>query len=342
MYKSYKERRMLYKNILKNRDNYSERDIYIGEGTNKDFTLSIDDVADILGYVREHVQNNILSELDVCDLVHIEADDYRADARLYMNNNRLQKCISKSSLERYIASSLKISSRHEVVEIEKDSEVVKEVKEILGKRAKIQEMLNDAGRYLDKKYNADALMKNEKDRIERLKAAAINGDNDFNVLHYIETNSLDVAEIVNYYNRLEHHVDNKSFENLFDILTFNMYSVKEIKDKLGFKHTMQVYRYIDRVNHIAIRLNDSEYDDTNKKLSDRNIRYIITNDSFDIKKGVYRLPLDYYVYQKLESMTGTMLGFLSTEDILNREILEFAEANKDKYIKKEEEQDENE
>lgn len=337
MYKSYKERRMLYKNILKNRDNYSERDIYIGEGTNKDFTLSIDDVADILGYVREHVQNNILSELDVCDLVHIEADDYRADARLYMNNNRLQKCISKSSLERYIASSLKISSRHEVVEIEKDSEVVKEVKEILGKRAKIQEMLNDAGRYLDKKYNADALMKNEKDRIERLKAAAINGDNDFNVLHYIETNSLDVAEIVNYYNRLEHHVDNKSFENLFDILTFNMYSVKEIKDKLGFKHTMQVYRYIDRVNHIAIRLNDSEYDDTNKKLSDRNIRYIITNDSFDIKKGVYRLPLDYYVYQKLESMTGTMLGFLSTEDILNREILEFAEANKDKYIKKEKE-----
>lgn len=337
MYKSYKERRRLYKNVIKNKDNYSKRDIYIAEGTTKDFTLSIDDVADILGYVREHVQNNILSELDVCDLVHIEAGDYRADARLYMNNNRLQKCISKSSLERYIASSLKISSRHEVVEIEKDSEVVKEVKEILGKRAKIQEMLNDAGRYLDKKYNADALMKNEKDRIERLKAAAINGDNDFNALHYIETNLLDVAEIVNYYNRLEHHVDNKSFENLFDILTFDMYSLKELKIELGLKHTMQVYRYINKVSHIAIKLNDSEYEESNKKLSDRNIRYIITNENFNLTKGIYRLPLDYYVYQKLDSMTQINPGFLSVEDIINKEIIDFAKANKEKYIKKEKE-----
>ena len=342
MYKSYKERRQLYKDVIKNRDKYSKKDIYIANGTTKDFTLSINDVADILGYVREHVQNYILKELDVCDLVHIEENDYRADARLYMNNNRLQKCISKSSVERYISSSLKISSRHKVVEILKDSDVVKELREILGKRAKIQEVLNDAGAYLDKKYNADELIKNRKARLERLKTAAINGDVDYNALNYIETSSVDVAEIVNYYNRLEHHVDNKSFEDLFDILTFNMYSIKEIKEKLKLKHTMQVYRYINKVSHIAIKFNDSEYEESNKKLSDRNIRYIITNENFNLTKGVYRLPLDYYVYQKLDSMTQINPGFLSVEDIINKEIIDFAEANKDKYMKKEEEQDENE
>lgn len=342
MYKSYKERRKLYKKIVKNRDKYSANDILIGEGTENDFTLSINDVSDMLGFTVEHVQNNILSELDVCDLVRVDANDYRADARLYMNNNRLKRCVSKSSLEQYITSSVSISSRREIIEIDKDSELVKEIKELLGKRGKIQQLLDDTGKYLDEKYNAATLIKNEKNRIERLRATAINNDSDFNVLHYISTGSLDTAEIVSYYNELEANINNRDITEFFDIITFDMYSIKDLKKELNLRHTMQAYRYVNKVSHIAIKLNDSEYEESNKKLSDRNIRYIISNNNFNIKKGVYRLPIDYYVYEKLKSMAGTMPGFLSTDDILYKEILNFAESNKDKYMKKEEEQDENE
>lgn len=342
MYKSYKERRQLYKDIVKREYKCHEDFVVIGGGTNKDYTLSVNDVAEILGFSVEHVQNNVLNELDVCDLIS-DCDYLQRDKiRLYMNNNRLKKCVSKSSLEKYITSALSISSRREIVEIAKDSKLIKCLKELLGKRAKIQQLLDDAGKYLDEKYNADALMKNEKNRIERLRAAAVNNDSDFNVLHYLKTGSLDIAEIVDYYNRIEDEIDADNNDNteLFDILAFNMYSVKGLKDKLEIKHTMQAYRYIDRFSHIAIKLNNNEYDQTDKKLGDRNIRYIISDKDFKITKGVYRLPLDYYVYQKLESMSGTMLGFLALEDILYKEVLEFAEANKDKYIKKTEEQDE--
>lgn len=343
MYKSYKERRKLYKKIIKNRDKYSTNEALIGEGTTNDFTLSINDVADILGFSVEHVQNNILTELDVCDLVHVGDNDYRADARLYMNNNRLKRCVSKSSLEKYITSALSIYSRREIVDIAKDSVLIKDIKELLGKRAKIQELLNDSGKYLDEKYNADGLMKSEQNRIERLRAAALDStNNDFSVLHYLEIGSLDVAEIVDYYNKLDDVIDtdNSDITELFDILTFDMYSIKDLKKELNIRHTMQVYRYINKVSHIAIKLNDSEYEESNKKLSDRNIRYIISNKDFTITKGVYRLPIDYYVHEKLKSLAQTMPGLLSTEDILNKEILAFAEANKEKYTKKEEEQDE--
>ena len=335
MFNSYKSRRMLYKNILKNRDIYSERDVYIGEGTTKDFTLSINDVADILSFSVEHVQNNVLNHLDVCDLVCIDFEDERRYARSYMNNNRLKRCVSKSSLEEYITSSLSISSARKIIEIEKDTALIKSIKEVLGKKAKIQELLNDVGRYLDEKYDAKGLMKNEKDRIERLRVAAINGEADFNVMHYLKTKSLDVAEIVSYYNNLEDKINHISCTELFDILTFNMYSIKDLKVKLGKKHTMQVYRHIDKMNHIAVKLNDDEYDEENKKLSDRNIRYIITDEKMTIAKGVYRLPIDYYVFQKLQSMTQIAPGVYSVEDVVRQDVLDFAESNKDKYIKKE-------
>ena len=339
MFNSYKSRRMLYKNILKNRDIYSERDVYIGEGTTKDFTLSINDVADILSFSVEHVQNNVLNHLDVCDLVCIDFEDERRYARSYMNNNRLKRCVSKSSLEEYITSSLSISSARKIIEIEKDTALIKSIKEVLGKKAKIQELLNDVGRYLDEKYDAKGLMKNEKDRIERLRVAAINGEADFNVMHYLKTKSLDVAEIVSYYNNLEDKINHISCTELFDILTFNMYSIKDLKVKLGKKHTMQVYRHIDKMNHIAVKLNDDEYDEENKKLSDRNIRYIITDEKMTIAKGVYRLPIDYYVFQKLQSMTQIAPGVYSVEDVVRQDVLDFAESNKDKYIKKEKKED---
>lgn len=339
---SYKSRRTLYKIVNRDRERYSERDVYIAEGTTNDFTLSTNDVADILSFSAEHVRNNILKELDVCSLVDIKDNDYRADARLYMDNNRLQKCISKSSLERYITSSLRISSRYDVVEIQKDSELVEELKEILGKRAKIQKLFDDVGLYLDVKYNAKQLMKNEQERIARLKVAAVNNNSDFDILHYLETGSLDTAEIISYYNDLEDNLKNEGLTEFFDILTFDMYSIKDLREKLGVRHNNQVYRYIDKVSHIAIKLNDDEYDEDDRKMSDRNIRYIISNKCFNMPKGVYRLQLDYYVHEKLNSLAETMPGFLSTEDILYKEILDFAEANKEKYVKKEEEKNESE
>ena len=336
MYKSYKSRRMLYEIVNRDREMYSKKDVCIAEGTTKDFTLSINDVADILGFCVEHVQNNILQELEVYDLANATLED-KAFIRHYMNNNRLKKCVSKSSLERYITSSLSITDRREIIEIPKDSDLIKEVKEVLGKRAKIQELFNDVGNYLDIKYNAKQLMNNEQNRIERLRAAAVNKDNDFSVLHYLETGSLDVAEIIDYYNTLENNIKSNSYNELFDIFAFDMYSIKDLKEKFNIKHTMQVYRYIDKVSHIAIKLNNDDYDEDNKKLGDRNIRYIISNKDLKITKGVYRLPIDYYVFQKLQSMTQIAPGVYTVEDVVRQDVLDFAEANKDKYIKKEKE-----
>ena len=336
---SYKSRRRLYKSIHENEEGYSSQDIYIAEGTTKDFTLSINDVADTLSFSVEHVQNHVLKHLDVCDLVCIDFEDERRYARSYMNNNRLKRCVSKSSLEEYITSSLSISSARKIVEVTKDSRLIDDIKDILGKKAKIQELLNDAGKYIDEKYDAEGLMKNEKDRVERLKASAMNGETEFNAMHYLKTKSLDVAEIVDYYNNLEREIDDISCTELFDILTFDMYSVRDLKTKLGIKHTMQVYRYIDKIDHIAVKLNDSEYDEDNKKTGDRNIRYIITDKKMTVTKGVYRIPLDYYVYQKLEFVTQMNPGVYTVEDLLHQDILEYARTNKDKYVKKEKQQD---
>lgn len=336
---SYKSRRRMYKSIRGGEEGYLSKEVYIAEGTTKDFTLSINDVADILSFSVEHVQNHVLKHLDVCDLVCIDFEDERRYARSYMDNNRLKRCVSKSSLEKYITSSLSISSARKIVEVSKDSELIGNIKDILGKKAKIQELLSDAGKYIDEKYDAEELMKNEKYRIERLKTAVIKNDTDFNVMHYLKTNSLDVAEIVDYYNNLEKEIDDMSCTELFDILTFDMYSVRALKAKLGIKHTMQVYRHIDKIDHIAVKLNDSEYDEDNKKTGDRNIRYIITDKKMTVTKGVYRIPLDYYVYQKLEFVTQMNPGVYTVEDLLHQDILEYARTNKDKYVKKEKQQD---
>lgn len=333
----YRDRRRMYLKMKTESVTMEYKDIEnVLLGTEEDLTLTTNDVADILSYSLEHVQNNIVNDLDSVWLANVDKE-LAYKIRMYTGNPRLKKCISKKSVERFVTNNLSVVGRREVVEIDKKSLLIAEIKEMLGKRPKIQSMLDDLGIYLDEKYNAKELFNKRKDRIEQLKQAALNNKKDFNLLHYIETESLDVAEIVEYYTSVENSMNESNIKELFDILTFDMYSVKDLKKRLGKKYTKQIYRFLENVNYIAIKINDDEYDREEAKISDRNIRYIITSEDFRVTKGVYKLSLDYYVYEKLKSIAEITPGFLSVEDILNKEIIDFAEANKDKYIKKEKE-----
>lgn len=313
--------------------------------TNIDECLTISDVASILGFSLEHVQNNVLEHLQVRDITYFDKE-YKKYLRNCTYSPRLKRMVSKSSLACYIANIVSITARTEVLDIEKDSKLVSKLREILGKRAKIQQVLIDAGEHINNKYKADCLHDREIKRVKNIKESISKEENDYNLLYFLEAGTMDTEELVEYYTNLQEELyksKNVKKTDIFDFFTFNMFSLKQLKEIWDLKYTKQVYRRLETISYIAIKLNEEDYSRVEKKKGDRNIRYLISTESLmQSKKRAYRLPLDYYVYEKLKSIAGAMSGFLALEDILYKEVLEFAEANKDKYIKKEEQQDENE
>lgn len=326
-------------------------------GLNSDYCLTINDVADILGFSLEHTQSHVIPVVGAKD-----TDDYIKE---YMCNKRLKKVVSKSSIQSYVTESLSITDRRNVVEIEKDSQFILKLKELLGPGGKIQKLLDDMGKWLDKKFNANELEKSIKGRKEYLKELA--EENDINLIHFLQTGSLDAIEILDYYEK-EKKLDKESYnENtMFDIIVDDMYSIKTLKERMGFKYTNQVYRHLDKISYIAVKLNDDEYvglDSTDRVKGDRNIRYIISREDLNIKKGVYRLSLNHWVYEKITKPARMLPGMISEEDVILdilaevvnelintedvnvvnaedaiiNEMKEYIRLNKEKYIKKKKE-----
>ena len=295
-----------------------------------DYTLTINDVASILGFTVEHVQNHVLNHLSVADAREfIELPDGReVNLRGLLGNNRLKKVVSKTSLEEYITSNLSFSGRRTVFTIERNERYIDEIKSVIGKGGSIQRLMNDAGKYLDTILDSKELEKEEEKRKEKMRKKA--SDFNENISRYaLNENMLDV---------IDYACDVESTDNMFDVLVKNMYSIKELKRKQGFKHTMQIYRYLDEVSYVVIKLNSPDFNEDDENctkrgvISDRNIRYIITNERLDVAKGVYRISFNHPVFNKMQD-AAELMG-VDIKDIIMNKVLSFAKENKEKYKKK--------
>ena len=332
---SYKKRLASYKNWKRgNATTLSLFDIDRGyqnliRSVEMDYTLTVNDVADILGFSVEHVQNHVLQHLDTCDAREF-ADGGEIDLRGMLCNNRLKVIVSKSSLEEYISSNLAVSARKTVTTFERDSVEIDKIKEILGPGAKIQKMLDDAGKHLNEKFNYKKLEEEERIRKEKIKKRLI--ENDANVEEFLQGKDDNLVDVLDYSD-----IDDENV-SVFDTLVNDMYSVKELKKRWGMRHTMQVYRELDKTSYVAVQIGNADYIEGREERGvkgDRNIRYIINHEDLKIEKGVYRIQLNHAVYSKLESVAGVMA--IETEDAIMMQVLDFAKENKEKYKKKKKE-----
>lgn len=301
-----------------------------------DYTLTINDTADILGFSVEHVQNNVLQHLDVVDAREY-ADGGEYDLRTMLCNHRLKRIVSKKSLEEYIASNLSVCERRTVTTFSRESDEIEQIKKALGKGAKIQRMLDDAGKYLDERYDYKKLEIEEIKRKEKIKKMYI--ENNVDMQKYLENKDDSIVDILDYSSTNANGIVNDDDAEMFDILVNDMYSVKGLKKLWGMRHTMQVYRELDRTSYVAVKLGSADYDTSFQERStkgDRNIRYIINAEDLKIQKNVYRISLNHAVYNKIQLMAETLA--IEVEDALMIEILEFAKANKEKYKKKKKEE----
>lgn len=296
-----------------------------------DYTLTVNDVADILGFSVEHVQNHVLQHLDTCD-----AREYalggEVNLRGMLCNNRLKVIVSKNSLEDYISTNLAVSQRKTVVTFARDSKEIGEIKNVLGAGGRIQALLDDAAKHINEKFNYKKLEQEERIRKEKIKKTLI--EKDSNVEKFLENKDDSLVDVLDYTNSC---TDETSI-NVFDTLVNDMYSVKELKKKWGMRHTMQVYRELDKTSYVAVQIGNADYIEGREERGvrgDRNIRYIINHEDLKIEKGVYRIQLNHAVYSKLETVAGVMA--IEVEDAILMQVLDFAKENKEKYKKKKKE-----
>ena len=80
-----------------------------------------------------------------------------------------------------------------------------------------------------------------------------------------------------------------------------MYSIRQIKELIGLKHTQQVYRFLDKAASVKLRLNDMLVGSTSK--GDK--KYKVYNNSRrfrrDFKMDCYRLILTNYAYNTIKA-----------------------------------------
>ena len=300
------------------------------EGTNEDYCLSYDDVASILGYSKEHVLNNIKGNLKV---IKIKAQDEKTQEKLRkrMMSARIKYVISKKSLEEFVSKDMSFVGRRTVIPVEKKGDFVKELKTILGKGAKIQKLLDDAGEYLYEALDAKRQLTEFNRRSTKVREMLDSRDRKM----LLSCGALTREEIDAYYSDEVAQETIMLTRDFTDVLTFDMYSIKSLKTKLGVKYTKQVYRYLEGASYVAVKLGDSSYDTTSRKIADRNIRYIIANTGLKTNKEQYRLSVDYFAYSgALDRAKGDRV---EAEKVICDTILAFAQENKEKYKKKKKE-----
>ena len=271
----------------------------IERGLEGDYCVTINTVASVLGFSQENVQSNVLPYLMKC-----RAGRY---IKSYMQNNRLKIVVSKSSLCEYICSSLTVQEAYQTYGYPDDSSFIEKIGEALGNKKKIQPYLNYAADKLNQCFKiTDEYKQNELEiinkRISRVEEGTVN------VIDFIGAKSFDASVIVKYYRDIkaqlssDDNYDADDINSVYSIFEKDMYSLKQIKEKLGFRHTQQAYRFLDRVPHVAIKIADALPASIDRKKGDRNTRYIINNKSFKLIDGQYYIRLNAGAQGHIESM----------------------------------------
>lgn len=218
-----------------------------------DFCLTINDIANILDLAIPTVQTYIIPRVDVA-----VAGEY---IRGYMENNRLKRVVSKSSLIDFLGWYINVvdydcdtyaiskwDSKKNNDDLCLEHILITEIHSILENAKRIQPFLNFSSQFLEDIHFADYSISEEEKEIR-------------------------VRDCVK--SVLEHNV-----------LSFN-----QIKAKKGFNHNEQVVRHLKKKAHIKLRLNSLDTTGSAKK---DNVRYIL-KDNINILDGevVEKISLEH-------------------------------------------------
>lgn len=265
-----------------------------------DYCLMVNDVAAILGFSQENVQNNILPYLMKC-----RAGKY---IKRYMRNKRVKIVISKESLCEYITQSLYVQEAYYIHSLKSDTAIINSVLELVGNKRQIQKALNYVSDSLNTKYASslesyDNRINALDSKIKRVK------ENNINVVDYIAAASWDIDVIQQHYMELKKELKSiksnefkeQEYIDMYNVFSNDMYSIRQLKDKLDYKHTQQVYRFLDKVSHVVLKLGDTAKSERGEK-GDRNTRYIISKESFNVVKDAYFVRLSHSAYENIDAM----------------------------------------
>lgn len=269
-------------------ENMVTEEYIINNKLEDDFSLTVNQVADILAFSVENVQSYVLPYLMKC-----RTGDY---IKYYMKNRRLKIVISKESLVEYISKSLKVEEVKKVIHFEKGDIRLQEVIDTIKDKRVIPSYFKYVSELISAKFKESSA---DKERKKRRRQKAYEGDVD--ILDVLAAGTSDVGLIQQYYKEQEELEKRESSEfNIFNVYRDDMYSIRQIKDLMRYRHTQQVYRFLDRAASVKLRINDMLILTGNTTKGDRNIRYIITKEDLEIAKtDCYRIIITDAVYKAL-------------------------------------------
>lgn len=295
--------------------NTRKEDYIIKHNLKSDFNLTVNDVAAILGYAPETVQSFVLPYLEQAVA---EPDGYIKEyMKDIVGNRRIKKVISRESLLKYIGLRMNIEDEFECIYIPKDNndkyiEFIDSIQEHVKYTRNIQQALSLACENVDVKWRKEDI---STDRDSFVASVFIASQ---------EINTIDEINRFYQFSNLEKINDEYAIKkcNTDEILLMlrkNMYSVREVKDEFKFAHVQQVYRFLERVSCMKIKIND--LNGVKNEKSDRNIRYILKNVvSIEELKKCYCIRLNKETFEKLKN-TLPLTEFTSLEEYIKYEVL---------------------
>lgn len=296
----------------------------------KDFCLSVNEVSDILGYAVPTVQNFVLPYLKQAEATpggYIK--EYMFEKT---KNKRIKKVISKESFVNYIGAICNVEEEYETIYLDKKNDFFDDILEHVKLKRNIQVALNRASNELNKMYGTDnEVMERKRIDFRQEMVSNIFIESHFGKLEeikrfYQERNSRNVAM------RAEYTVN-----DFYEVLKNNMYSVRQLKEKYSMKHYQQVYRVIDRVSCMKIKL-ASAIDGTEitNEINDRNIRYIFKDDeNLVFSTEYYYIRLNKDVYDVFKILREESNDTETMEDFIKKKVEEVIKTMEFEDLKKE-------
>lgn len=296
------------------KENTYDESTILNLGLKDDFNLTVNDVADILGYAPETVQNYVLPYLKQANAEpYGYIKDYMKDI---IGSKRIKKVISRKSLVEYIGLKMNIEDEFECIYIKEDNEkymdFIDSVQEHVKYKRNIQQALSLACQNLDAKWKEESINTDRESFVANVFVASKEKKTIDEIHRFYKISNL---EQLNENDVIEKY----TIDEFLELLKYNMFSVRQIKEKYAFSHVQQVYRFLEKTSCMKIKINDLTGFKNEK--SDRNVRYVLKKliDIDDLKKS-YCIRLNKQTFEKLKN-TLPLTEFTSLEEYIKYEVL---------------------
>lgn len=233
-----------------------------------------------------------------------------------VGNRRIKKVISRKSLVEYIGLKMNIEDEFECIYVKEDNEeylnFIDSVQEHVKYKRNIQQALSLACQNLDDKWRKETINTDRDTFIANVFIASQEKKTIDEIHRFYKISNLErfnENDVVEKYN----------IDEFLQLLKNNMFSVREIKEQFGFSHVQQVYRYLEKVSCMKIKINDLT--GVKNEKSDRNVRYILKNiiNIEELKKS-YCIRLNKETFEKLKN-TLQLTDYTSLEEYIQYEVL---------------------